>query len=134
MRQSQDHDTVELTSDEVRTMTVETLIDHFSLVVDGHKYKTEDIWNVTVAASAQRQAIESAANQLVDAPDPSTVRYYLRNELVNLMTLIEIENDCNEALVDHLPPGMSLLKNVNPYEIRIYNHPKSLITSSKVLV
>ena len=99
-------DTVELTSDEVRTMTVETLIDHFSMVVDGHKYKTEDIWNVTVAASAQRQAIESVANQLVDAPAPSTVRYYLRNELVNLMTLTEIENDCNEALVDHLPPGI----------------------------
>jgi hypothetical protein len=30
--------------------------------------------------------------------------------------------------------GMSLLKNVNPYEIRIYNHPRNPITSSKVLV
>jgi hypothetical protein len=52
------------------------------------------------------QAIESAANQLVAAPAPSTVRFYLRNELVNLMTLIEMENSCNEALVDHLPPGI----------------------------
>ena len=105
MRQSQ-NDTVELTSDEVRTMTVETLINHFNLVVDGHKFKTEDIWNVTVAASAQAQAIESAANQLEDAPDPSTVRFYLRNELVNVMTLGALEDACNEALVDHLPPSI----------------------------
>ena len=133
MHQSQDHNTVELTSDEVRTMTVETLINHFSMAVNGHKYKTEDIWNVTVAASAQRQAIESAANQLVDAPDPSTVRFYLRNELVNLMTLIEIENDCNEALVDHLPPGIcggwhkvAMDLTCIPYHGEAANDPKEI--------
>jgi hypothetical protein len=104
MRQSQNHDTVELTSDEVQTMTVKTLVDHINLVVDGHKYKTEDIWNVTVAASAQCQAIESSANQLEDAPDTSTVRFYLRDKLVNIMTLVELEDACNKALVDHLPP------------------------------
>lgn len=104
MRQNQDQETIELTSEEVRTMTVETLTNHFSLVVDGHKYKTQDIWNVTVSASAQCQAIESAANQLVDAPDPSTVRYYLRNDLVNVMLIAELEDACNKALVDHLPP------------------------------
>ena len=70
MHKNQNSDTVELTSDEVRTMTVETLMNHMNLVVDGHKYKTEDIWNVTVAASAQGQAIQSAANQLENAPDP----------------------------------------------------------------
>ena len=106
MHQNRDQNSVELTSDEVRTMATETLMNHFDLSVDGHKFKTEDIWNVTVAASAQRQAIESAANQLEDAPDPSTVRYYLRNDLVNLMTLIEMENSCNETLVEHLPPGI----------------------------
>ena len=104
MCQSQDHDTIELTSDEVQTMTVKTLVDHINLVVDGHKYKTEDIWNITVAASAQGQAIESAANQLEDAPDPSTVRFYLRDKLVNIMKLVELEDACNKALVDHLPP------------------------------
>lgn len=104
MRQNRDQETIELTSEEVRTMTVETLTNHFSLVVDGHKYKTQDIWNVTVSASAQCQAIESAANQLVDAPDPSTVRYYLRNDLVNVMLIAELEDACNKALVDHLPP------------------------------
>ena len=133
MHQNRDQDTVELTSDEVRTMTVETLIDHFSMAVDGHKYKTEDIWNVTVAASAQRQAIESAANQLVDAPAPSTVRFYLRNELVNLMTLIEMENSCNEALVDHLPPGIcgrchkvAMDLTCVPYHGEAANDPKEI--------
>ncbi|MHA2119051.1 MAG: ISH3 family transposase, partial [Candidatus Thorarchaeota archaeon] len=61
---------------------------------------------MVVAASAQGQAIESAANQLEDAPDPSTVRFYIRNELVNVMTLEALEDACNEALVDHLPPGI----------------------------
>lgn len=133
MRQSRDHNIVDLTSDEVRNMTVETFINHFDLVVDGHKFKTEDIWNVTVAASAQRQAIESAANQLVDAPAPSTVRFYLRNELVNLMTLIEMENNCNEALVDRLPPGIrggwhkvAMDLTCIPYHGEAANDPKEI--------
>ncbi|HEX30671.1 TPA: hypothetical protein ENG04_11380 [Candidatus Poribacteria bacterium] len=62
MHQSRHQDTIELTSDQVRTMSVETLIKHFNLVVKGYKFTTEDIWNVVVAASAQGQAIESAAN------------------------------------------------------------------------
>ena len=76
MYQSQKQNTIELTSGQVRTMTVETLMEHFNLVIQGYKVSTEDIWNVVVAASAQGQAIESAANQLEEAPDPSTVRLY----------------------------------------------------------
>jgi putative transposase len=104
MRQSQAHDTIELTSDQVLTMTIDSLIEHFSLVVNGHKFSTDDIWNVVVAASAQGQAIESAANQLESAPDPSTVRFHLRIGLVNVTTLEVLEAACNEALVAHLPP------------------------------
>lgn len=59
MRQSQAQDTIELTSSQVLTMTIDSLVEHFNLVVNGHKFSTEDIWNVIVAASAQGQAIES---------------------------------------------------------------------------
>lgn len=104
MRQSQAHDTIELTSDQVLTMTIGSLIEHFNLVVNGHKFSTDDIWSVVVAASAQGQAIESAANQLESAPDPSTVRFHLRTGLVNVTTLEILEAACNEALVAHLPP------------------------------
>ena len=72
MHQSHHQNTIELTSGQVRTMTVETLVEHFNLVVKGYKVRTEDIWNIVVAASAQGQTIESAANQLEKAPDPST--------------------------------------------------------------
>ena len=65
MHQSQNHDTVELTSDEVQTMTVKTLVDHINLVVDGHKYKTEDIWNVIVAASAHQSYLWNCAVNFV---------------------------------------------------------------------
>jgi hypothetical protein len=106
MPQSQNNDTIELTCDQVRDMTVDTLTKNLKLLVDGHKYRTQDIWNVVVAASVQRQAIESAANQLVDAPAPSTVRFHIRNELVDVTTLAALENDLNEALVSQLPPGI----------------------------
>jgi len=85
-------------------LTVETLIEHFNLVVEGYKFSTEDIWNVVVAASAQGQAIESAANQLKSGPDASTVRLYLRTGLVKVTTLETLEEACNAALVAHLPP------------------------------
>ena len=104
MHQSRHQDTIELTSDQVRTMTVETLMEHFNLVVEGYKFSTEDIWNVVVAASAQGQAIESAANQLEEAPDPSTVRLYLRSKLIDVTTLQALEAACNAALVAQLPP------------------------------
>ncbi|MFQ5811720.1 MAG: ISH3 family transposase [Anaerolineae bacterium] len=94
-----------MTSDQVQAMTVDTLIEQFHLDIDGHKWSTEDIWNVVVAASAQGQAIESAADQLKDAPDPSTVRLYLRTE-VNGTTLEALEQAGNDAVVAHLPPGI----------------------------
>jgi putative transposase len=95
---------MELTSDQVRQMTVETLMRHVNLRVDGYKFSAEDIWNVTVSAAAQGQAIESAANQLEEAPDPSTVRLYLRSKLVDIMMIAELEDACNQVLVDNLPP------------------------------
>lgn len=104
MRQSQAQDTIELTSGQVLAMTIDRLIEHFNLAVNGYKFSADDIWNVVVAASAQGQAIESAANQLESAPAPSTVRFYLRTELVNVTTLEALEETCNEALIAHLPP------------------------------
>jgi hypothetical protein len=62
MRQSQAQDTIELTSGQVLTMTIDSLVEHFNLVVNGHKFSTKDIWNVIVAASAQGQDISHLAN------------------------------------------------------------------------
>jgi len=56
MRQSQNNDNIELTSGQVRQMTMETLTRHLNLTVDGYKFNAEDIWNVTVSAAAQGQA------------------------------------------------------------------------------
>lgn len=104
MRQSRVQDTIELTSGQVLTMTIDSLVEHFNLVVNGYKAQTEDIWRAVVAASAQGQSIESATNQLANAPDPSTVRLYLRTELVQVTTLTALEAACNQALVARLPP------------------------------
>jgi hypothetical protein len=106
MPQSQNNDSIELTCDQVRDMTVNTLIKHLNLMVKGHKFNTQDMWNVTVAASVQCQAIESAAKQLEDAPAPSTVRFHLRTGLVNVTTLRNLENSLNQVMVSQLPPGI----------------------------
>lgn len=106
MRQSRTQCTIELTSGQVLATTIDSLVEHFDLVVNGYKVKTEDIWHAVVAASAQGQAIESAVNQLESAPDPSTVRLYLRTELLEVITLVALEAACNEALVAHLPPSI----------------------------
>lgn len=106
MRQSQAQDTIELTSGQVLAMVTDKLVKHFSMTVNGYKVRTEDVWHAVVAASAQGQAIESAVNQLANAPDPSTVRLYLRTELVQVTTLTAMEAACNAALVSHLPPAI----------------------------
>ena len=106
MRQSRTQSTMELTSSQVLTMTIESLIEHFNLTVNGYKVKTEDIWQAVVAASAQGQAIESAVNQLESAPGPSVIRLYLRTELLQVTTLAALEAACNEVLVAHLPPSI----------------------------
>jgi len=104
MHQSRNNDTIELTCDQVRQMTIDTLTRHLNLRVDGYSFSTEDIWNVVVSAAAQGQAIESAANQLEESPDPSTVRLYLRSKLVDTMSIADLEDSCNQALVSELPP------------------------------
>lgn len=96
--------TIELTSDQVRTITVGTLMNHFPMKIQGYKVDTEDIWNAVVAASAQGLTIESAVHQLREAPDPSTIRLYVRTELINKTTLAALESDSNAALTAHLPP------------------------------
>jgi hypothetical protein len=106
MRQSRTQFTTELTSGQVLSTISDSLLEHFNLEVNGYKVKTEDIWQVVVAASAQGQAIQSAANQLESAPDPSTIRLYLRTKLVKVTTLAELEEACNESLVSHLPPSI----------------------------
>jgi hypothetical protein len=106
MRQSRTQFTIELTSGQVLATTIDSLLQHFDLEVNGYKVKTEDIWHSVVAASAQGQAIESAVNQLESTPDPSTIRLYLRTKLVKVTTLPALEAACNEALVSDLPPSI----------------------------
>ncbi len=62
MRQSRTQFTSVLTSGQVLTTTVGSLLDHFDLKVDSYTVKTEAIWQVVVAASARGQAIQSAVN------------------------------------------------------------------------
>jgi len=106
MRQSQTQDTIELTSGQVLTMTIDKLVRHFAMTVSGYKVQTEDIWHAVVAASVQGQSIESAVKQLANAPDPSTVRLYLRTKLLRETPLTALEAACNQALTAQLPPNI----------------------------
>lgn len=106
MPQSQPYDSIELTSEQVRLITVETLMDHFSLAIEGYRYTDSDIWNVLVAASAQARAIESTCQQLKKAPSGNLVRQYLQENLLQQTDLAQLETTCNDLLVAQLPKAI----------------------------
>lgn len=106
MPQSPGYDTTELTSEQVRSLTTEALMRQFSLGVNGYRYVDVDIWNVVLAASAQARAIESASQQMVEAPSGNLVRLYLHEDLLDKTNLAELEAACNELLVARLPEGI----------------------------
>lgn len=82
MPQSHLQDTIELTSEQVLNITVETLTAHLDLDVQGHNYTSVDIWRVLTTASAQARAIEARTQQLDAAPSANTIRYHLRQGLL----------------------------------------------------
>jgi len=104
MPQSPTQDTTELTSEQVRTLTVETLLAQFPLGVEGYWYTDCDIWNVVAVASAQRRTLESAVQQFQVAPSANLVRGYLQERLLQQTDLATLETECNALLVSHLPP------------------------------
>lgn len=104
MPQSYPQDTVELTSEQVLELTVETLMQHLPLVVQSDEYTAQDMWQVLTCASAQASTVEDTTRRLKDAPCANTVRNHLKAGLLARTELQALEAAINAALVVHLPP------------------------------
>jgi hypothetical protein len=107
-------DTIELTSEQVRSEAIEVIEEQFDIEVNGYKYTSNEIWDTLLYASASGKTINYACMNLEDAPSCNLVYTYLNVELSNL-TLEEIERKCNDMIVSTLPPRL----DIRPQKIAI---------------
>jgi putative transposase len=91
-----------LTDRNTLEFTVQTLTDHFDLQAQGYCCQTRDLWQVVVAAAAQRSTLTATCGELRDAPASSTVRGYLRDQLTPAQVR-PLEESFNRALASQLP-------------------------------
>ncbi len=107
---AQDRDA--LTAEQVRQLTVGLLTEHLPLGLHGYRYTDGDIFNVVVAAAAQRRSLTRAGAQLCDAPSATLVRESLVDRLFAGQDLDALEARLNTLLVARLP--QDLLRHAQP--------------------
>ena len=94
--------TLELTDREVLEYARTGLETHLPLEADGYKCTSEDLWNVLLGAAVSRDTLESVCADLVDTPDPETIRQYL-NQQLKVEGLPELARRLNAALAKEIP-------------------------------
>ena len=94
--------TPKLTDQGVLRHSQELLKEHLPLQAEGYKCSTDDLLQVLLSVAANRGTIEMACDDLVDLPDPETIRIYLREQLC-VEDLPKLEQRLNAALVQEVP-------------------------------
>lgn len=97
-----ENDTLKLTDQQVLEHAREGLEQHLPLQAEGYTCTAEDLWNVLLGVGVKGATIESVCADLVDTPDPETIRQYL-NEQVTVETLPEWGEGLNAALAAQIP-------------------------------
>ena len=72
------------------------------LQADGYRCTTADLFNLLLGAAATRDSLESVCRDLTAAPNATTLRAYL-NEQLRVQDLPTLEKQLNEALAAALP-------------------------------
>jgi hypothetical protein len=96
-------DTPDLTAPEVLQHAYSTLQEHLPLHAEGYTCTTDDLLKVLLGVAVNRSTIESVCADLVEMPDPQTIRGYLNAQL-QVEELPELERRLNAALAAELPP------------------------------
>jgi hypothetical protein len=96
------NDTLELTDEEVLEHACSGLEEHLALEADGYKCSTEGVLDVLLGVAVTQGTLESVCADLVDTPDPETIRGYL-NEQLTAERLPELQQQLNEALAQEIP-------------------------------
>jgi len=108
-------DTIELNSKQVRNAAIEVIEPQFEMHVNGYKYTPNEIWDTLLYASASGKTIRYTCMNLEGTPSYNLLYTYLKDEILEGLTLEEIERRCNDMLTSTLPPGL----NVNPQKVAI---------------
>src|SRR5512143_352210 len=87
-----------LNAQEVHRLVSEVLQEHFPLAIEGRTYEAQAIWDVLIAAAAERLTIEGV-------PSPNTVRNVLQG-LWPDDGLDVLEDKLNALVVARLPPKL----------------------------
>lgn len=95
-------DTLKLSDREVLQYAHENLQAHVPLQAQGSACRTEDLWHVLLGVAADGGTIESVCSDLLDTPDPETIRGYLNAQL-RVAELRDLERGLNAALAEEIP-------------------------------
>ena len=94
-----------LNAQEVHRLVSEVLQEHVPLPMEGRTYEAQDIWDVLLAAAAERLTIEGVSEVLEAAPSANTVRNVLRGILPD-NGLDVVEDKLNMLVTARLPPKL----------------------------
>lgn len=97
------HQEQRLSAQDIYDLTLETLTTYFELNRAGCQYDDQAIWDVLIAASAERESVEALCGVLEESPSPNTVRTAIKGLWPADPDLDELESTLNEMLVQHLP-------------------------------
>jgi len=95
-----------LSAQDIYQLTLETLQTYFKLDREGCQYDEQDIWDVVMAASVERETVEMMCDILESSPSANTVRNAVKGVLPDNENLDALEATLNEMLVDRLPKNL----------------------------
>jgi putative transposase len=95
-------DTLKLSDQQVLEHARKSVERHLPLQAEGYVCSVGDVWNVLLGVGVKGGTIESVCADLVDTPDPETIRQYL-NDQVTVESLPEWEESLNAALAAQIP-------------------------------
>lgn len=93
---------LKLTDKAALEQTRQLLKEHLPLYADGTICTTEDLINFLLGAAANCGTVQAMGNDLLNSPDPETIRGYLRTQL-RVEDLADLERRLNVALGKRIP-------------------------------
>jgi hypothetical protein len=100
----------EIRAQDVHRLTQEVLQANWPLDMQKRLYTAGDIWDVVIAAAAERMTIEMACALLAEAPSANTVRNALHGLLADESRMAEVEQRANVMLAERLPKQLLNVK------------------------
>jgi hypothetical protein len=99
------HDTPKLTDQQVLRHARARLQAHLPLHADGYRCTTHALLQVLLGVAVNQGTIEAICADLLDAPDPATIRRYLNAQL-RVAELPDLEQRMNAALAAEIPQSV----------------------------